>query len=971
MLGLTDKDRRISERGWIILAVVTAAASLAFGGPLGRWIGCALALAVAPQLLAPVLRAPAIAQHRDRIVRWIPLALVVGLGLTLLGDLALGRPPGSRDHGIHYFQTKVLVDELIPRGELIGWSERLNSGYPFGDSYPVLGYLLTGAAHLLSFGLISLRTSYAWGLLAIWMLALGAVWWLAATIAQELRGTQELRGGGDPAPAHAALLDPRWAGAFAAIAWLIDPGASREGGWNYLMFHGVWPQLLSSALWIASLPATWAALRRPSLRSLGVASLLLGASVLAHPFGMLTAAVSAVAWPIVLWATGAIHRLPGGQLRWWLLIHLGAGLVCVGWVVTFLASAGSMARSPVPYEPLGALAAKLLAGELFRDYRAWVGPLSVIGLVIAIRRGRAMAWLGVGLSCALLILASQASITVVRLDLVLSAFKNLQFPRYAIALKPVLYAFAGIGAAFLLARLRSVPGRDDDRDPNSRPNSWRPGAARLVASLCLAPLIVGVIDDRGRLLPRPVGGLHVLEGSVHEAADRALSEALRAERARLAKLEDPRPLSVAFLRRGMGGGTFPLFAITDADAKLVMDGHIPAVNYKHQVKRRNPAALGLLGVTHVIYDRSLTRTQDDKRLAEQLEVVGKFGVWTLARLLADRDPGDGTTHLSVGAISTVEIDHESATKLQVSADGPGRVEIPVGPYRKWRATQSDGDPVELDGTSLVGGIPGMKLKFREAGAMTLEYRTPTRERVALWISLASILLILAAISAGRLSTRELQLAVRLESERATRISWAIGLLTLAVILVGGYVRQERKLAETWARVLAAHTRSDQLGMGRELRYRRDLIDAGAYSVTRSNTDGCDGTLGKNAMAGCTQPDTRPRVSMTYRSPYLYRCLRVEVPARGRLTITLHGLRDDDEIAGFAVRERSKLDGLDMRLPGQIEFHHPWGRHRRQHFQVSADTRGGGELATIELRNNASRPHTLCFSIVAAQPAKPE
>jgi hypothetical protein len=188
------------------------------------------------------------------------------------------------------------------------------------------------------------------------------------------------------------------------------------------MFHGVWPQLLSSALWIASLPATWTALRRPSLRSLGFASLLLGASVLAHPFGMLTAVVSAVAWPIVLWATGTMRKLPGGQIRWWLIIHAVAALICAGWVVTFLASAGAMSRSPVPYEPLGTLATELLAGELFRDHRAWIGPLAIVGMIVAIRRGRAMAWLGVGLVCALLILASQASITVVRLDLVLSAF---------------------------------------------------------------------------------------------------------------------------------------------------------------------------------------------------------------------------------------------------------------------------------------------------------------------------------------------------------------------------------------------------------------------------------------------------------------------------------------------------------------------------------------------------------------------
>jgi len=942
---MTQDDRgpqRLPERAWILLAVVAAAVSLGFGGPLGRWVGVGLILAVAPKLFAPILRVPAIADRRDRIARWIPLSLVVGLSASLLGDLALGRPPASRDHGIHLFQTKILVDELIPRGELIGWSERLNSGYPFGDSYPVLGYLVTGAANLLSFDLISLRTSYAWGLLAIWTLALGAVWWLAATIARELQGERQ-------------LLDPRWAGAFAAIAWLIDPGASREGGWNYLMFHGVWPQLLSSALWVASLSATWAALRRPSFRALGLASLLLGGSVLAHPFGMLTAAVSLVAWPIVLWATGTLPKLPGGQLRWWLLIHAVAGLVCAGGVVTFLASAESMARSPVPYEPLGALAAKLFAGELFRDHRAWVGPLAVVGLVVAIRRGRAFAWLGVGLVCALLALASQASITVVRLDLVLSAFKNLQFPRYSIALKPVLYAFTGIGAAVLFARLRSVERAEPE--PKLRPNPW---VARLIASLCLAPIVVGVIDDRARLLPRPVGGLEVLEGSAYAASEQALLATLRAEGEALRVEPEPRPLTVAFLRRGMGGGTYPLFSITDADARLVMDGHIPAVNYKHQVKRRTPAALRLLGVTHVIYDRPLTRTPDDKRLADELEPIGEFGDWTLARLM----PAESAKrYVATGAITDLELRSIAATEVRIRVEGHGRLDLPIGPDRNWTASAAEG-AVELSPTTLAGGVPGTKLLISEATTVTLEYRTPTRERIVWWISLVTVGLVLVGLG----STRERQLAVRLESERAARISWALGLLTLATILAGGYLRQERKLGETWTALLSAHSRSERLGAGRKLRYRKDLIDARAYSVTRSTTEGCAGLLGKDAMAGCTDVDARPRVSMAFRAPYLYRCLRVEVPPRGQLDIALHSLRDDDDIAGFFVREGPSLDGVELRLPGEDQFHKPTDQRARQHFHVAAEARAGHDRPLIELRNDGPAAQAMCFAIVAAQPS---
>ncbi|EDM76032.1 hypothetical protein PPSIR1_32984, partial [Plesiocystis pacifica SIR-1] len=866
MLRPTDKakgPRRVPEGAWLGAALVGAALALAFGGQLGRWIAMALVLAAWPnlaQLFAARAAAFASAEEggagtgaegartpRERAFAWAragldglrraaPLLVVLAVAWPLLGELALGHAPASRDHGIHYFQMRILVDELIPQGRLAGFSDRLNTGYPFGDSYPVLGYLLTGAAYLLSGGLVDPRTSYAWGLLAIWALGLGGVWWLASTIAEELSElgwTQSERDEGEEGDAPQApswqgvLLDPRWAGALAALCWLIDPGASREGGWNYTMFHGVWPQLLSSALWVTSLPATWAALRRPTPRRLALAALLLGLSVLAHPFGMLTAAASGVAWPVVVWATGAMRgRLPDGAIRWWALIHFVAVCVCVGGVYLFLTSAGSMARSPVPWKPLGDLATELVTGELFADHRAWVGPMAVVGLILAVRRGRAMAWLGLVLLAGLLVLASEEAITVLRLDLMVSGFKNLQFPRYSMAIKPVFFAFAGVGAAALLARLRAVPDRDralEGANP-STPVEPRPWAARVLACLCLAPLIVGVLDDSSRLLPRPAGALETLEGTDHARTERALLAALEAEaQARAAELEaagsdeDPR-LAVAFLRRGMGGGTYPLFAITDAEARLVLDGHIPAVNYRYQVRRRSPDALRLMGVTHVLYDHPLTRRGDDTHLEEALETVGSFGVWTLGRLAPAEDrvtneTVEGTRPFeTAGAIADadVRVERLSAEHVRVHvAEGIGRVDLALGPYRKWVATRRGGDldgtQLALDHEALSRGIPGVQLPFPEASgagerAVELVYERPARERQLGWVSLVSAALCLLALGSGR----ELELAGRLESERSLQISWALGLLTLGVILAGVVRHQQRQLVETWDKVLSEH-----------------------------------------------------------------------------------------------------------------------------------------------------------------------
>lgn len=968
---------RLPPRAWTWLAIVGAVLGVGLGGPLGRWIGCGLLLTVAPQLAAPLVRAPWIAANRERIAGAIPILIVAGLAASLLGDLALGRPPVSRDHGVHYFQTRLLIDVLFPSGRVTGFTDQLNTGYPYGDSYPVLGYLFTGAAALLSFGLISLRTSYAWGQLAIWLIAMLAVWWLAATIARELRGEVLERapargpprdGDADPdpepeapaersKPALADLLDPRWAGAFAAIAWLIDPGASREGGWNYLMFHGVWPQLLSSALWVASLPATWLAMRKPSVRSLSFAGLLLGCSVLAHPFGMLTGAVSTVAWPLAMWGTGTWRKLPPGQLRIWVIVHVLAGVVFLGWLTTFLASAGAMSRSPVPWRPLGGLATDLLAGELFRDHRAWVGPMALVGFVVAIRRGRAMAWFAVGLICALFVLGSEAAITVLRLDLLVSSFKSVQFPRYALAIKPILHAFAGIGAAVLLAWLRSIPNRDH---AITEASATRPAVARLIAALCLAPLVVGAIDDRGRLVPRPAGGVEVLEGSPYEANERALGEALAAEAEALAAEADPRPLTVAFLRKAMGGGTYPLFTITDSGAKLVMDGHIPAVNYKYQVRRRSPGALRLLGVTHIIHDQPLLRAPDDIRLAEVVERVGEYGVWKLERL----GPGAMDQGYVVGGDiepGAVTLTRESDSLVHVEVPrGAGYVDVAVGPYRKWFATRDDGTSVILEPVALAGGIPGLRLLFPEPGSITLEYRTQTVERVAMWISHVAMVLLALALLWGR----ELRFRPRLQSPKVQRIVGGVGLASFAAILVISHLRQERMLANTWAEVLDAHMASRRLGRGRDLKFRRDLVDDGDFKVARSTTDGCDGTLGKDARAGCTQNDARPRVSMAFRPPYLYRCLRVQIPARGDVAITLEDLREDEDVVSFFTRTGRTYDGIGIEVPGVPELFEPRSMRKRQHLHIRAEDHDGE--ATFTVYNSLDYDQSLCFAIAAAE-----
>ena len=184
----------------------------------------------------------------------------------------------------------------------------------------------------------------------------------------------------------------------------------------------------------------------------------------------------------------------------------------------------------------------------------------------------------------------------------------------------------------------------------------------------------------------------------------------------------------------------------------------------------------------------------------------------------------------------------------------------------------------------------------------------------------------------------------------------LGIVTLVVVVIGSWFREEKQLAATWKRVLDEH----HLGAHH---FRDDLVDSGAFEVTRSTADGCDGTLGKDAMAGCTQADARPRKSMVFRAPYLYRCLHVQVPANGTLDIELD-VRETDDLVGFFVRDAQHFEGLSIQLPGPGVPIVPAQRQRRHPFQVTASARG--DASTIHLRNEAIRAQGLCFVLAAAE-----
>lgn len=926
--------------GLAVAALLGAATYLSLGtGPFLRWLAAAFLIIAALELRPLTSRVPA------RLTAAAPHLLLAALVLALLGEFLLGHPPASRDHAIHYFQTELLVHDLIPSGHLRGWSDRLGSGYTLGDSYPVLGYLWMGAVHLLSFGLVSLRTSYALGVLGMWLLAVGGVWRLAALVTAEVLPRADLPTDGQKT--NSPVL-PAWAGCLGAAFWLLDVGASREGGWEYLMFHGVWPQLLATSLWISALPATFSALRAPSPRRIALAGALHGLAILAHPFALLTVASSAAAFAVLLLLRPA--PLPrDGAWRAFLLLHALAALLSAGWLAGFFASADSMGRSPVPWHSWGELATQLITGELFESHRAWVGPLALIGLGLALRRGAAMAWLTAGLLLTTLVLASDAAITVLRLDLLVSAFKNIQFPRYAIVLKPLWYALAGTGATIvmlwarrsLVSQQSSTPGQNISYPPqNSSTNSQKSsiGLTTWAASILLAPLLAGTLEDLGRLLPGPAGARSTLETSRWGAVESELHTALAAERPAHPKIK------IAYLRQGMGGGTFPIFAMADEHADLVLDGHIPSLNSVHRIRGRSLALLRGLGVTHVLYDKPL-RKQEAELTAAMTPVI-KAGPYTLARLTPLEDPRTlpGIATWSARDLTVTPTRH-GAHALDLDVSAAATIHLLATPDRKWQATFVPADGSEptalaMPTTTLYSGeLTGTRVAVPAPGRIELRYVTPPRERTLGRVSIAAALLTLLTIAFLK---KPLQFAGRLHSPAARKISAALTVLTAALVLLLAVRRQTQQLARTW----------DPLVSGRT--FVTDLVDSGAYTVTMDPADTCDGLDGRDARHGCTAARDRPRRATLYRDPYLYRCLWVTVPPRG-----------ETEVA-FDAPAGARVTGLYQRRTGGKPNKRLTITPGKKPAQMIKDRAERFDAAALKFTNKGGEPERVCITAAATR-----
>jgi hypothetical protein len=861
----------------------------------------ALVLACASEIvrrLVPRLEARVMQRwpgFRARSARFLPFLVVALVTLWLLGPVALGQMPASQDHASHYLSTDILVHDMVGHGRLFGWTERLGAGYPYGDLYHTFSYLVTGAAHLLSFRLIPLDVSYAIGISIVWLVVALSV----ARLAERL-------GNG-------------WAAAFAGLAAAADPGADREGGWGYGMFHGVWTQQLGVGLWLFAILALWRLTERADTRRLCIAGLLCGAALLAHPINTVCLFVAGALMVVVRLI--AVREAPSrGVLRLIAALALG-GTIAMGFIVRMSLYGGFIRSIPVYWSPLPEIMGAALTRGPFENQPAFIGVLGMIGVAYALYARDLFARYVVLLAGLLLAIGSMDLVLGLDLGLSGGVFRLLQYRRLAIPLKSLFFALAGVGFWVVCRGITSAARAGFERP-------WA-GSVRVVSAIAIAPSAYALVYALPYLREPPTARALTLRRAGELEHTRAIENLLRAEASRL---PPGAPRRAVYIERAGHGGRYPTLAIADAGFGLLPNLLLPAQNFGLLARTNEPDLMHRLGASMLI-----TRWPIQDPLLERVAVEGAHSVYRFTKAPASPVEIEGPGRVEVTSWNAEE------KRLRLTGVAPAtRLILALSPYPKWRARQGSRELALT--THVVRNVPLIAIQAPSDGDLVLEYRELVREKLAGWMCFAVFLLCCAGAALRS------KAPFKAPSEPILgRLYQALGAATLAgcvTFALAALVRGKRAEADEW---LAGEPSGSELGEILHLKH--------PDSIAFEPQQYCTQAYSRNPGWGCSEAELRPLLSAgPVRNDRVPSCLLVGVPPLGKAAVgydvsgapplvkgRLHAADPDGKISGSL-----SFDGETPapELPSEDEFRLP--------------IPGGTKRLTFTLENRADQPMRVCL-----------
>ncbi|MFO7562788.1 MAG: hypothetical protein R6X02_09120 [Enhygromyxa sp.] len=641
-------------------------------------------------------------RYADRLLAWLgaswPALVVLAFAAWLLWPVPRGAMPMSADHPVHLTRIVLTAERLLGHGALSGWEPTWFFGFPLGELYPQLGDLLIIAIRGLSFGALDWPSAYALGFFLVF-----AIQGLVLIRIGRLFG-----------------FGP-WPGLIAALLMLGDAGFTREGGWMYTVYFGVWPQALATSLAYLGLGELarglgWAPTRRlegeeqprapdqvQGMRATVLAGVCFGAALLAHPIALPSLAiggglalVTLVPRAPVPWRTGLVRCALAGLLglllaAWWLapMLQHAAWMASYGWL----------------YAPLEVMLRWLSEdGRWAQRMPAAVGFTALLGIALAsLGAGRAARFVAL-FALVQWLLASDDTFWRLRLDRLSEGFTHIQYQRFLIGAKPGLFLCAGLAVVAPLGWARRLwLGRTRAEAGVARrwAGSLVPfGLAPLGAALALWLLA----DSRAAIAEFEVGEVQTERMPGDPEFDPHYRDFLQWARAQWDAREHDYRIAIETPRNSHLFMDAPIWTATP-QYKI---GFTPGDNFVHKPESGRRELLDALGVRFIVgVDRS-ARTRPGE--------VARFGPIRVREHRGQPRPlawleGEGT-------IEIVEADLRGGlVRARIRDAGPGdRITFAIAGYPRWKLFV-DGEPLEWFEQPVWGSGPPASVSARAAGEL--------------------------------------------------------------------------------------------------------------------------------------------------------------------------------------------------------------------------------------------------------------
>lgn len=924
------------------LASLLVGVVLWFGSPPIWWFGAGLTFAGLATLGWAVR--DTIGNLYDRLnsprrhfgIEWRPTHLIAELGAVvfiawvvavMLPEAVLGDRPVSHDHTVHYFKAWQLEHEFLADGRLFGWSHNWFAGYPAQYLYPIGADLLVVGVHLATFGLVEFGTAYAWAI---------SLFWFASGWAVYRFGVGAIG---------------RWGALLAAFLFMTDTASNGTGGWHFAIEWGVWPMSLATVLGV------WAMSRVPPMmeerrwRDVGIFGLLMGASLVTHPFMLIFLTIGLAAALPAYWIARTERHWLVGTSR----LAVGAvvgGLVGTIWLLPFLTSSTFMDAGFGGYwtsiQRLGSgmYALNFLPGT-------W-GMAIAVGLVgmVALLWSREFEQLYLGmLALVFIVFGTTDFLAGFHALEFFPALQRVQFARFMILLKPfwMLAAAYGVVAIVRHTRRRAISWHDIEAEQNAA--AGQPVAKRWAHLLLIAVALAPVALPYGERFAR-----EKVVRSLQTAPERGM--------------RDSRDALVEWFEREHGDDP-PFFRVgidlsrndhrlVDLGTRLPVPvykmGYTPATSYNYRFGHDDPELLEAVNVRYVV---SLGGPP-----AGQFEQVAQFGRLKVHEF---RDwQFEPFEILEGGGEVTVERFGDEEIVLEAGEGAQGRLRLNVSNFSGWRAYR-DGEPVEIEETSVVDDKhTGFMTVELAPGTYRFEFRRGWLEWLGLLLFVVGLALVVGFVAAdreGRVGERLRRwpefVEGRLEEFCERRRHQLAGVGTAGFLMVVGL---GFGMAWVWPPLDSRVTTFTEDVT--EVRY--DFGDRLREATVRAGGQTCRNRMGRHVCGTARWQQVHQRIEDFGHANSMARCIWAHPLPAGPLEITYTGVPDGEALVGYLgvpesgsassahpvefevgidgrvgyskeLIEASSLEGFRMRLPDDGSGGGAEGR--RVTFRVSAEETG--------------------------------